>query len=565
MTGNSVELFRDLGNDVVESVFLEVAEDLVISANAEYFRGLVYEGGHVARITVEEGGSLSIVGGEGDQITVNGGELDAEGAVLSHVTVLAGKASLLSAATNVAVGSGATLFVRGKEASCNGVVVEAGSRVILDYASSLRGEVVLGGAISVRKASVASCDSLAFLWHFSGNDAFLTGNGTVGEQVALSMVVPTEAVYGAHILNEPTFGFATDLCLNIENEAGDSLGRVRADGVSLKSETTSWRLKETEGCYTLDCAPKGMAELSLGEGRFVLEVHGDAVSLYQASDELLVDGVTASRRSGTVAVEDGATDLFFGSPRGVWTNEYHALNCLTGQTAVIEGRNRFDEIVKGAGDPSVLVLTDDENGDAFFLDDIYSRLVPSLGNRKCARLDKVETILCGAGEDIVDLSSVAFQTELRSISVHGGGGNDTLWGGSDGDCWLFGDEGDDWICGGLGNDLLIGGAGDDVLSGVGGNDIFAIGFSCGNDRIEVGGCVDFRIWIEDGMVWETTSRQDGTLLRFGETDSVFVVGVTVDELDGKLLWGDVNAFGMDYATLQNRGAFTQSTSGRIFV
>lgn len=567
MSEYSVELFEDLGNDNVNVVYMEEAENLVISETATYYQVNVYEGGRVREFTIEKGGSLTFSGGEGERITVNGGNLsDSEGVSLSDITVQSGSMNLRGIATEVKVEAEGLLRVLGEHASVSGLNAVLGSRIMLEYASSLQGNVTLEGVMISLKASTMNCDSLFLLWNPSVMEAYLGLNGLVGEGVAVRVKTPDEAWYGTRTLNEATFGFAADLSLSIENSAGLSLGRVKADGIPLWGDNCSWLLREVDGCYALDCAGKGMATLSSGEGTLQLELHGDNLTLYQASDEILVEGVVATRKEGTVAEEDGATDLFFVRCQGVWSNKYEARNCLTGETADIEGRNRFGEIVQGSTDPSILVLTDDENGDAFFLDDIYSTQIHTAADCRCARLERVETILCGAGDDIVDLTSDKFQSDLRSVSVHGGDGNDILWGGGDGSVWLFGDAGDDQLCGGLGNDVLSGGAGDDVIFGVGGNDIFAFGFGCGNDSLDVAGCSDFRIWLQEGMAWETSVQQEGTLLRLGETDSVLVVGQTPDALAGKILCGETgtSVFGVDYGMLAQRGAFALASSHQIF-
>ncbi len=566
MSEYSVELFQDLGHDEVNVVYMEEAENLVISETATYYQVNVYEGGRVRDFTIGKGGSLSFSGGEGERITVNGGNLsDAEGVLLSDVTVQSGSMNLRGIATEVKVESEGLLRVLGGYASVSGLNAVLGSRIMLEYASSLQGNVTLEGVMISLKSSTLNCDSLFLLWNPSVTEAYLGLNGIVGEGVAVRVKVPDEAWYGSRTLNDATFGFAADLSLCIENSTGVPLGRVKADGIPLWGDNCSWLLRKVDGCYTLDCAMRGNATLSL-DGSLHLELHGDALAVYQAPDDLRVEGVSVTWKNGTIGEEDGATDLFFVKGRDIWTNHYWARNCLTGEILLMEGRNRFDEIVQGSTDPAILVLTDDDNGDAFFLDDIYSTQIHTAADCRCARLERVETILCGAGNDIVDLTSDNYQADLHSISVHGGDGNDILWGGRDGNAWLFGDAGNDQLCGGLGNDVLSGGAEDDVLSGVGGNDIFAFGFGCGNDRIDATGCSDFRIWLQEGMTWETSTQQDGTLLRISETDSLFVIGQTPDDLAGKILCGDAETiiFGVDYDMMAQRGVFALASSHQIF-
>ncbi len=128
-------------------------------------------------------------------------------------------------------------------------------------------------------------------------------------------------------------------------------------------------------------------------------------------------------------------------------------------------------------DANVLVLTDDTNGDALFLDDGYT----ALGNQ--ARLSHIDEIRAGAGNDVIDLTSPKYAYVGDSMTVYGGIGDDVIWANS-GENTLYGDAGDDRIIGGSGNDFIIGGAGNDVLHGGGGNDTFCFGANWGTDTVE---------------------------------------------------------------------------------
>ena len=103
-----------------------------------------------------------------------------------------------------------------------------------------------------------------------------------------------------------------------------------------------------------------------------------------------------------------------------------------------------------------------------------------------ARVDGVEVINAGTGDDVVDLTSDTIA--YGDVTINGGSGSDTLWGnagddtirgelghdnihGGAGDDYLDGGYGDDLIDGGVGNDTLVGGTGNDQLRGGEGNDI----------------------------------------------------------------------------------------------
>src|SRR4051812_40712109 len=77
-------------------------------------------------------------------------------------------------------------------------------------------------------------------------------------------------------------------------------------------------------------------------------------------------------------------------------------------------------------------------------------------------------------------SKIVSLAAVKSITVNGGDGNDTLLNDTNLGIKISGGAGDDSIWGGSGNDTLIGDAGDDVLVGRGEND--AIDGGAGNDQ-----------------------------------------------------------------------------------
>jgi len=134
-------------------------------------------------------------------------------------------------------------------------------------------------------------------------------------------------------------------------------------------------------------------------------------------------------------------------------------------------------------------------------------------------------------------------------SISGGGGNDTLGGGDDNDTLDGGDDndmifngyGDDVVDGGTGNDTLWAGAGDDTLSGGDGADTFIFGALIGDDQI-----VDFNTdedilhlaWsgagfesLDDVKAVATDTEDGGLLIDLGNDNSVFLAGITTEDLD----------------------------------
>ncbi len=160
-------------------------------------------------------------------------------------------------------------------------------------------------------------------------------------------------------------------------------------------------------------------------------------------------------------------ELMFGRVTGVWRNGYFARNCIVEDMELepLEGMNIIGDVFNGSDDSTSLVLTDDDNGDALFLDDLYSAS-PDISAK--ARISQVNMIIAGAGDDVIDLTSVRFQCADKGIAVQGGDGNDLIWANNNG-TFLFGDAGDDRIVGGGSTDVIAGGSGNDTLHGGGGN------------------------------------------------------------------------------------------------
>lgn len=190
---------------------------------------------------------------------------------------------------------------------------------------------------------------------------------------------------------------------------------------------------------------------------------------------------------------DGVPDLFLAESSGTWrpgfVAEYAGLpenwteNCDIDLKVALDGKNRYEDIFNGAGnDAASVYLSDSENGDAFFLDDIYSAFPDQ---NQCERIANITGIYAGGGCDIIDLTTDKFNFSGENIKVYGGNGDDIIWASSESACTLYGDRGNDTLIGSGKDDRLIGGAGDDIMHGGGGDDTFAYGdpATWGNDTI----------------------------------------------------------------------------------
>ena len=259
---------------------------------------------------------------------------------------------------------------------------------------------------------------------------------------------------------------------------------------------------------------------------------------------------------------DGNTDMFFASPTGTWNRTYCAkhvgsLDGWTGTNEIVsaKGKGRIQDLFFGSADVNTLYLTDSENGDALFVDDVYTGSPEGI-EEKTARLFQISEIYAGAGDDIVDMTSPRFAYTGDLTAIHGGDGNDVIWANS-GDNQLFGDAGDDRIIGSSGYDFIVGGIGNDRMHGGGGDDIFTFCENWGTDTVEQ---------LEDGSVllWFASGSEenwDESTLTYKDGDnSVTVSGVTADQIT--LKFG--NDWSMLYTDVELAGGFLDFSSQRIF-
>ena len=211
---------------------------------------------------------------------------------------------------------------------------------------------------------------------------------------------------------------------------------------------------------TLVTATCAIDSYALPEGTFQWRVRTINGSDWVYGEEI----VLTAREDAEVLTSDadGDLDLFFGNAQGVWEDRYAAQHLGSGdwkgtqKTVLLEGKNKIADIFAGSDDANTLVLTDDANGDALFVDDIYS----ALGDQ--ARFAQINVIRAGAGDDIVDMTSQRYAYSGSAIKIQGGDGNDILWGGAESNI-LYGDAGNDDLAGASGNDILAGGDGNDTM------------------------------------------------------------------------------------------------------
>ncbi len=295
----------------------------------------------------------------------------------------------------------------------------------------------------------------------------------------------------------------------------------------------SWKDASGTGNYTVEYSKDNFAHLlSLESSSCGVDTYNVPAGNYRwRVDGVEGPGFTAGEKNSAAIFKsdaDGVQDLFFGTAHSLWSKGYAAEHQTTGERIMLAGKNNISDIFEGSSDAAILVLTDDANGDALFVDDIYS----ALGCQ--ARFARMSEIRAGAGDDIVDMTSERWTYSGSNIRIFGGDGNDVLWGGAESNI-LSGDAGNDRLAGASGNDILIGGSGNDLLLGGGGDDIFIFGAGWGEDTVEQLTSGSVTLWFESGSSanWnkETLTYSDGeckvsvkgcadVMLKFGDDSSL---------------------------------------------
>ena len=281
--------------------------------------------------------------------------------------------------------------------------------------------------------------------------------------------------------------------------------------------------------------------------------------------EEIVSENDASSPKAVQSEANGNNDIFFASPYTTWSRLFYAKhvgfsNGWNGTNEIVSaaGKGRIQNLYFGSADPNMLCLTDNENGDAIFLDDVYTELPENI-NENMARLSKIETILAGGGNDIVDMTSQQFAYIGGNMIIRGGDGDDVIWANVGGN-QLFGDAGNDRIIGASGNDVIAGGIGNDRMHGGGGDDIFTFCDNWGNDTVEQTADGRVTLWFMD---WNPSNWDESTLTYTDGENSVTVSGVSADKIELRFAYNDDETFTL-FKKLFNAAAFDEFSSRKIF-
>ena len=490
---------------------------------------------------------------------------------------------------NDAIGSGEGFFtysVALKEGVAHGTEVTNTAKIYFDFNDPIDTPTTLntidGVDPSVASIGIAAAGSTITLT-FAGEDA---DSGIAGYNIMYSTDGENFTVYGYSTYSElaingtpgTTYYFKAQAVDNVGNaSAWSAVKSVKIAGVAPENLTgtqagLTWDAVSGATGYVVEYSTDdfthlvriytentGLSSFCLPQGTYQWRVRAKGSDEWVSGENIAAE--TASSAPQLIRSDaDGVGDLFFANAAGAWAKGHAAQHVGVGAWAgtkeivELEGRNRLADIFAGSDDANVLLMTDAANGDALFVDDIYTAFPD--GAEAQSRIARINEIRAGAGDDVVDMTSQRFAYTGDGVTVRGGLGNDTVW-ANKGDNFLFGDAGNDRLVGASGNDVLVGGIGDDRMHGGGGNDVFAFSENWGIDTVVqlADGCVT--LWFASG----NSNQWDAANLTYADgKNSVTVTGVTTDRVT--LKFGDDGT--EEYATLAAAGAFADASSEKIF-
>ena len=534
--------------------------------------------------------AVSIGGLAADTVVKSGGGLTvSKGGTARNTAVESGGSFHVDSsgtADGVSIGRGGKLQIEktgrltGRMSFGKGATVTASSGTILDFdlTRTSAGEAALVNDLSVVKGGLLYT---LMVDGAQGTGSYKLAEGAAGFNGTISVVNAAREALGTLAVGETVqvgdVSYKLDLADSVLSvSVGGPLPPKPTDLVGTPNGV-SWKASEADG-YTVEYSTDDFKHViavettgnavdtpDLPAGTYQWRVRTDAENSEWAVGEAIVSEVEPDVPAVVRSNEDGNDDLFFAAPDGMWGGIYYAQHVGsvndgwggTNEIVSANGKGRIQNLFFGSSDPNVLCLTDGENGDAIFVDDVYTELPESIAEAgQVARLYKIQEIRAGAGNDIVDMTSQRFEYTGGGLTIRGGDGNDTIW-ASKGDNFLFGDDGNDRIVGASGNDVIAGGVGDDSMHGGGGNDVFTFCDNWGTDTVQQLANGTVTLWFASGSEsnWntETLTYTDGE-------NSVAVNGVAVGQIT--LKFGDDGSD--QYAALSSAEAFAESTSRRIF-
>ena len=241
--------------------------------------------------------------------------------------------------------------------------------------------------------------------------------------------------------------------INFNQESGILSGKSGRDGILNFSVTAT----DTHGLSVLDNfrikITRDIADDIIPNVEVVQLLGTDSADILQAvanSSDIIMAG------AGDDVIEYGQDQIW--QPAGDFI--YKAWNVYSNDEISVTGKVRsFDAFDGGDGYDKLNLTT---QNDVMFLDDV---IVSNIGD--IAKISSIEEINAGAGDDVIDLTSLSFS--YGDIVINGEDGDDVLWSNSGND-QISGGNGNDNIQSGTGDDQISGGDGDDVIKAFDGND-----------------------------------------------------------------------------------------------
>ena len=410
--------------------------------------------------------------------------------------------------------------------------------------------------------SVVSNQTVALLWNistddFSGVKEYVVKYSLDGQEFT------AKTANSNYVLNNANSG-SYSWSVQAVDFAGNESAIVAGDAFTIsgfKPYTVEYSADNFEHVIRFTVSSPTLDSFCMPTGTYQLRVRQEGSSEWMTGDSIVAaefDSTPQLIKSDA----DGNADVFFANPVGTWESCYLAqhvgsINDWTGtnEFATLYGKNKLADIIEGSTDANILLMTDDDNGDTLFVDDIYTASPGNMAEQQ-ARIAQIDEIRAGAGNDIVDMTSQQFEYIGDGLKIRGGEGNDTIW-ANKGNNGLFGDAGNDRIVGASGEDVIVGGIGNDRMHGGGGNDVFTFCDNWGVDNVEQLATGSVTLWFAEGS---KDNWDEATLTYINGDNSVKVSGVTADKVT--LKFGDDGSD--QFASLTSMGAFFDATTERIF-
>ncbi|TAN64304.1 MAG: tandem-95 repeat protein, partial [Magnetospirillum sp.] len=295
----------------------------------------------------------------------------------------------------------------------------------------------------------------------AGNDVLRgDGGGVSAHRVALDIQAVLTDTDGSERLGNVTItGMPADASLSAGIRNTDGSWTLTADQLSGLMLTTTGG---TDFDLTVTASAIETSNLDTTLAHRTLHVDFTGVG---AGNDTLTGGLGADLLDG-----GGGNDLLNYGADSTWGSGWYAHDvgspgsAGSGDLYSIAGMAQSNDVFIGGDGADTLAMGSGK--EALFLDDQYSPINATAGMGP--RIQGVETILAGAGNDVVDMTSERYS--YGNVTIDGGSGNDVLWGNAGNDM-LIGGVGNDTLHGGAGADTLYGGAGADIVDGGSGNDV----------------------------------------------------------------------------------------------